>query len=169
MNSSRSKAVWSLLLVIRLGLGAVFAYAAWTKLRDPWLLFAMSVDAYHVLPEWGVTLVARTLPGAELALGLLLIVGIWRRVSSVAASALLTVFFGLMVRAYAQGQTIACGCFGPGEAISPVTLLRDGSLLAGAVFLAVMSFRNRRRPRVTHEAAETLVAANLRESANRSA
>jgi hypothetical protein len=50
----------------------------------------------------------------------------------------------LMVRAYAKGETIDCGCFGPGEAISPATLLRDGSLLAGALFLLVLSVRNRK-------------------------
>ena len=76
-----------------------------------------------------------------LALGLVLVTGRLPKISSVAASALLAVFLGLMVRAYAQGQTIACGCFSTNEAISPLTLARDGSLLAGALFLVVMSFR----------------------------
>ena len=48
----------------------------------------------------------------------------------------LTLFFGLMVRAYVRGETIDCGCFGPGEAISPLTLLRDGALLGGAILMA---------------------------------
>ena len=39
-------------LVLRLLLAAVFLYAAYTKLRQPWLLFAMSIDSYHMLPEW---------------------------------------------------------------------------------------------------------------------
>ena len=137
MSSFRSKVARFLPLLVRLALGGVFVYAAWVKLREPWLLFAMSIDAYHVLPEWAVLAVARTLPWAELTLGLLLISGRWPRLSATAASALLTVFFGLMVHAYVKGETIDCGCFGPGEAISPWTLLRDGSLLAGALFLAV--------------------------------
>ena len=142
MSSSPSKPVRWLLLLLRLALGAVFVYAAWIKLKDPWLLFAISIDNYHVLPQWAVMTLARTLPWVELALGLLLIAGLWRRVSTVGVSALLLVFFSLMVRAYARGDTIDCGCFGPGEAISPITLLRDGSLLAGGLFLAVMSFRS---------------------------
>ncbi|MBZ5576714.1 MAG: DoxX family membrane protein [Acidobacteriia bacterium] len=141
MNSFRSKVVSALLLLVRLALGAVFVYAAWVKLREPWLLFAMSIDAYQVLPQWAVLTVARTLPWLELALGILLFAGRWRRLSSVAASALLMLFFSLMVRAYIRGQTIDCGCFGPGEAISPLTLLRDGSLLAGALLLTILSFR----------------------------
>ena len=39
-------------------------------------------------------------------------------------------FFGLMVRAYVRGETIDCGCFGPGEAISWKTLLPRTKLQA---------------------------------------
>ena len=60
-------------------MGVVFLYAAWTKLREPWLLFAMTVDAYGILPQWAVMAVARTLPWAELVLGVLLISGKWIR------------------------------------------------------------------------------------------
>jgi hypothetical protein len=83
-----------------------------------------------------------------------LVTGRLPRISSVAASALLALFFGLMVRAYAKGDTIDCGCFGPGEAISPLTLLRDGSLLLGALFLAVLSFRPK-KPRFSAPAEST--------------
>ncbi|MBZ5726585.1 MAG: DoxX family membrane protein [Acidobacteriia bacterium] len=129
---------------MRVALGAVFLYAAWTKLREPWPIFAMAIDAYGVLPERAVMVVARTLPWAELAIGLLLIAGLWRRVATPAASLVLLLFFGLMVRAYAQGKQIDCGCFGLGEAISWRTLLRDGSLLAGSLLLTLVSLRGGR-------------------------
>jgi uncharacterized membrane protein YphA (DoxX/SURF4 family) len=141
MTSSPGKGLRIASIVLRLGLGAVFGYAAWTKLREPWMLFAMSVDAYHVLPEWGAVAVARTLPWLELMLAVTLVAGIWKRVALPAASALLAVFFGLMVRSYARGEGIDCGCFGPGEAISPITLLRDGGLLAVSLFLTATAFR----------------------------
>ena len=170
MNSFRSKTVSALLLLVRLALGGVFVYAAWVKLREPWLLFAMSIDAYQVLPQWAVLTVARTLPWLELALGILLLAGRWRRISTVAASALLMLFFGMMVRAYIRGQTIDCGCFGPGEAISPLTLLRDGSLLAGAVLLATLSFRGPRGSRTSPQpAGDALVPANAAERGDHSA
>jgi uncharacterized membrane protein YphA (DoxX/SURF4 family) len=133
------------LLVLRLGLGAVFGYAAWSKLREPWMLFAMSVDAYHVLPEWGAIAVARTLPWFELLLAVLLVTGLGKRITTVASSALLAAFFALMVRSYARGEGIDCGCFGPGEAISPVTLVRDGSLLAGSLLLTAAAFLGKTR------------------------
>jgi uncharacterized membrane protein YphA (DoxX/SURF4 family) len=131
--------------LVRLALGAIFVYAAWTKLKDPWLLFAISIDNYKVLPEWAVLVVARTLPWFELLLGVVLLSGRFSRVSSTAASALLTLFFVLMVRAYVRGEAIDCGCFGPGEAISRWTLARDGTLLAGAFFLTAVSYWRKKR------------------------
>ena len=142
--ASSNRLARSLLLVLRVALGAVFLYAAWTKLREPWPIFAMAIDAYGVLPERAVMVVARTLPWAELAIGLLLIAGLWRRVATPAASLVLLLFFGLMVRAYAQGKQIDCGCFGLGEAISWRTLLRDGSLLAVSLLLTLVSLRGGR-------------------------
>jgi uncharacterized membrane protein YphA (DoxX/SURF4 family) len=131
-------------LVLRIGLGAIFVYSAWSKLKDPWALFAMAVDSYQALPLWGVELVARTLPWVELLIGVLLIVGRWMRVATVACSLLLLLFFGLMVRAHAKGMEINCGCFGPGEAISWRTLLRDGAILAGSLLLtAATVLKNR--------------------------
>ena len=55
-------------LVLRVVLGVIFVYAAWVKLREPWALFAMSIDSYQVLPVWAVELVARVLPWFELLL-----------------------------------------------------------------------------------------------------
>jgi hypothetical protein len=141
---SQSKAVRAGLFILRLGLAAVFGYAAWIKLREPWMLFAMSVDAYHVLPEWGSVAVARTLPWVELLLAVVLLAGLWQRVAMPAASALLAVFFSLMVRSYVRGEGIDCGCFGPGEAISPITLLRDGGLLAASLLLTWAAWRRKR-------------------------
>ena len=155
--ASRSRLVRTLLLVVRVAIGAIFGYAAWTKLRDPWQLFAMSVDAYHVLPDWGVNVVARTLPWLELILALVLIAGVWRRVSTTAASLLLALFFGLMVRAYVRGEQINCGCFGAGEAISPLTMLRDGALLGGSLLLTIRSFLDSRTQPVAPENARLAI------------
>jgi uncharacterized membrane protein YphA (DoxX/SURF4 family) len=135
MGSVRS----TIALILRVVLGGIFVYAAWTKLKDPWALFAMAIDSYGVLPMWAVEWTARTLPWLELLIGALLIAGRWMRASTAATSLLLLVFFGLMVRAYAKGIEINCGCFGPGEAISWKTLLRDGSMLAGSLLLTVLT------------------------------
>jgi putative oxidoreductase len=140
-----SRAIRVAALLLRIALGGIFLYAAYTKLRLPWQIFAMGIDSYQVLPEWGSELAARTLPWAEVLIGLLLIAGRFLRIASGATSLLLMVFFGLMVRAYAKGMEIDCGCFGPGEQISWKTLLRDGSMLAGALFVTAVAFLDRRK------------------------
>jgi uncharacterized membrane protein YphA (DoxX/SURF4 family) len=128
-------------LILRIALGVIFIYAAWMKLREPWALFAMSIDSYQLLPTWAVEVAAHALPWFELLLGLLLVAGVWRGISTVAASLLLAVFFSLMVRAMAKGMQIDCGCFGPGERLSWLTLVRDGALLASSLFVTAMALR----------------------------
>ena len=128
-------------LALRLPLGAVFIYAAYTKLQQSWLLFALSIDSYQLLPEWAVFAVARTLPWMELTLGLLLIAGVWLRYLSIVAAAILGAFFSVMVLSYFRGASIDCGCFGVGEPLSAKTLARDGVLLAAAITLAAYARR----------------------------
>jgi uncharacterized membrane protein YphA (DoxX/SURF4 family) len=130
-----------LVIVLRVVLGGVWLYAAYTKLRQPWLIFAMSIDGYKLLPEWAVLAVARTLPWIELAVGLLVVTGLALRYASVLGAAILAVFFIAMISAYARGLAIDCGCFGPGDALSKWTLLRDGTLLTAAAVLAWLSWR----------------------------
>ena len=81
-----------LLLAGRVALGLVFVYAAYSKLRIPWMLFAMSINSYEILPEPIVILVARMLPWVELLLGLLLIIGWKLRWVAAGATALLVAF-----------------------------------------------------------------------------
>jgi putative oxidoreductase len=130
-------------LALRLILGTVFVYAAYTKLRQSWLLFALSIDSYQLLPEWAVLALARTLPWLELLLGLLLIAGVWLRYLSIAATAILGLFFTVMVVSYFRGVGIDCGCFGVGEPLSARTLARDGLLLGAALTLVVLARVNR--------------------------
>lgn len=134
-------------LVLRVVLAGVFLYAAYTKLRQPWLLFAMSIDAYGLLPEWGVLTTARVLPWLELAIGVLLLAGVGLRYVSAFAVALLSVFFGIMLLSFGKGMGIDCGCFGVGEALTVKSLARDGALLLSAVVLCVMAFRGDRAAR----------------------
>jgi uncharacterized membrane protein YphA (DoxX/SURF4 family) len=135
-------------LALRLVLGAVLVYAAYTKLRQSWLLFALSIDSYQLLPQWAVLTLARTLPWLELVLGILLASGLALRYTSVLATAMLTLFFSVMVYQYANGAGIDCGCFGVGEALSLRTLARDGALLAAGLALVFLSFRLSFRPTI---------------------
>lgn len=145
MASSPSKPLRWTLLALRVIVGAVFVYAGYLKMREPWALFAMGIDSYHLIPFQFLEPLARTLPAAEVALGLWLMVGFWLPIPSTAVSLLLAVFFAAMVHAKLAGQKIDCGCFGPGDPISKWTLLRDGSLLAASLLVTWSAFRWRRR------------------------
>ncbi len=143
MNSSPSNFARWFVVTLRVAMGLVFVYAAWTKLTQSWIQVAMTVDAYQLLPMWAVEIVARALPWAELALGLWLISGKWLRLAASAASALLAAFIVVLARSYAKGMQIDCGCFGSGDPLSLYTLARDGGLLATSLLLTVMAFRQR--------------------------
>jgi uncharacterized membrane protein YphA (DoxX/SURF4 family) len=142
-----SPALRWIVLIGRVLLGLIFLAAAWTKMpwRQPAVFFAMTIDSYRLLPFWGVNLVAHGLPWLELAIGLLLLLGRQLRVVATIASLLLLGFFSLMVRTYALGLEINCGCFGPGERLGPLSLVRDGSLLALALVVMIGAFLMHRR------------------------
>jgi len=157
----RSNALRALVAVLRLLLGAVFMFAAWVKLKDPMsrALFAIDLDAYKILPLKYVQPVAIALPTAEMVIGAVLVfsaIGVllrpgnrfWTvclRLSSLLVCLSLAIFIGAMAWAKLSGKNIDCGCFGPGEPISWKTMVRDGSLLAGALFVAWTAFLPRRK------------------------
>ena len=131
--------------ILRFILGFVFLYAAYTKLREPLSLFALSIDSYQLLPDYAVFAVAYTLPFVELGFGILLLIGWGLRWVATATALILGTFFILMLRSYGKGMGIDCGCFGVGESLSVKTLIRDGVLLASAILLAVLAFKKNLR------------------------
>ena len=145
MDFYQNRVLRGILLALRVSLGAVFVYGGYVKLRLPWALFGMAIDSYHLVPLRYVEPLARTIPWFEVAVGLLLIFGWLLRLSAAAVSLTLAIFFAGMLRAFLNHQQIDCGCFGPGDPISKWTLLRDGSMLAGSLFLTWTALRGPRR------------------------
>jgi uncharacterized membrane protein YphA (DoxX/SURF4 family) len=100
------------LVVGRVALGAIFLYAAYSKLyfdgawhlRDYQFFFAMAIDSYKMLPLSVVKWMASILPWFELLLGGLLIAGVGLRWVGSITSALLLVFIGAMVRVSSRQQ-----------------------------------------------------------------
>jgi uncharacterized membrane protein YphA (DoxX/SURF4 family) len=119
----------------RLALAAIFIYAAWVKLKAPWFIFAANIDSYRMLPSGVVIFLAHTLPWFELFLGVLLLMGFRVKWVAVVCGVLLGGFWLSMLRAYLKGMDIDCGCFGPGEAIGPLTLARDFLMVALTAFV----------------------------------
>lgn len=104
-----------LILLARLVLAGVFIAAALPKLQDP-EAFAVSVRSFRILEGTSSAWIALVLPWLELAAGIGLLVPRIRRASGLALGALLLLFVGLHLSAWARGLDIACGCFGESEA-----------------------------------------------------
>ncbi len=129
-------------LVTRVVLAAVFGWAGLSKVTDP-AASVRAVRAYHLLPEALARPVGYGLPLLEIALAVLLLVGLGTRLCAIAAAALLVVFLVGIISAAARGLSIDCGCFGGGGTVAKgetkytVEILRDTGLLLLAVWLAV--------------------------------
>jgi hypothetical protein len=90
-------------------------------------------------------IIAKTFPWVEIAMGAGLLIG-WRLLTpSALLTALVLLFFNVMLwRAFIQGKEIDCGCFGPGEALTWKTLVRDGAMLLGAAVVVWWGMAGRR-------------------------
>jgi len=140
----------------RLVLAGVFIYAGYAKItmgRSPrpplgvaLTFFEMQVASYQILPHQASRLVAHTLPFAEIALGLLLLIGWPLRLWATVVTLIIAGFFASVVRAYALGLPINCGCFAKSEPLDGMTVLRDGALLLLALLMTVFAFLEARRP-----------------------
>ncbi len=105
-------------LVARLVLAGVLVTAGALKLPDP-AESVRAVRAYRLLPEAVVPTVGYGLPLLEVALGLLLILGLAVRLTAAASGVLLVLFVVGVGAAWARGLQIDCGCFGGGGEVGP--------------------------------------------------
>ncbi len=147
----------------RLILGGIFIYAGYSKAflpnRNLWPFFvlkfsltmnlsnfAAQVEAFKLLPPWGVQFVAHTLPFAEMILGFLLLIG-WRlRIWAPLLTLIMVGFFTVVLRAYLLHMDINCGCFATPEPINLKKVLQDATLAALAVLMTVFVFIDARQP-----------------------
>jgi uncharacterized membrane protein YphA (DoxX/SURF4 family) len=128
--------------VLRVGLGPVWLVAGTLKINDPDGM-VRSVRAFRILPESLVQPVAYAVPFLEIALGVLLLVGLAVRLSAVVSTAMFAVYIAAIASASARGLRIDCGCFSSGgnlAADAPThytsELVRDSLLLAVCAVLA---------------------------------
>jgi len=127
----------------RLALAVVWTWAGLAKMADPDAALR-AVRAYELFPEVLVKPVAWGLPFVELALAVLLLVGLATRPAAWASALLFVTFIVMIGSAWARGLSIDCGCFGGGGATSSVDagkyaleIVRDLVFVGLAVFVAV--------------------------------
>ena len=121
-------------LLVRLGLAAVWLVSGAIKASDLNQTY-LAVQAYDLLPGSVSSVVAGAIPFLELALGVLLLVGLGTRITAAVSALVLLAFIGAVAQSWARGLTIDCGCFGGGLLVTgevpsyPMEILRDLGLL----------------------------------------
>jgi len=123
------------LTAIRVALGALFLWAAATKLPDL-ANFAQDVANYRVLPPMLVPYASAAVVGIEILSGLALVTGVAAKPAALLAAALLVAFIVFLAQALLRGIDLRCGCFGGDEPASWWTVARDFAMLAAAVVVA---------------------------------
>jgi uncharacterized membrane protein YphA (DoxX/SURF4 family) len=107
-------------LVLRLGLGGLFLFAAYQKLfASPFSHqnFYEAIRAFRVVPataDWDWLLVAATfiIPWVELVAGVALVLGLWTRSAALVIGLLLMVFIAGIVSVTLRKWHADCSCFG---------------------------------------------------------
>ena len=105
-------------LLGRLLLGGVLLVAGGLKVTKP-TESANATAAYKILPTDLAHLVGYALPWVEVAIGLLLILGIMVRYSAIFSGIIMVIFIAAIASVWARGLLIDCGCFGGGGEIDP--------------------------------------------------
>jgi uncharacterized membrane protein YphA (DoxX/SURF4 family) len=159
----------------RLILGPIFIYAGYSKAFLPnshfwpWFFFkfslstnianfAFQVDAFKLLPPWGVQFVAHTLPFAEIVLGFLVLIGWQLRIFGAMLAAIMVGFWIVVTRAYLLHMNINCGCFATPQPIDMTKVLEDAAMAVLAVLMAAFAFMEARKPHPWTASSEAVTA-----------
>ena len=101
----------------------------------------MAVRAYEILPISVANFFGTILPFAEVAIGLLLILGAATRINALLSGGLMLLFIIAITQAGLRGLSIDCGCFGGGGQVEPgqtkylQEIARDTAIFALALYL----------------------------------
>ena len=126
-------------------MAAVFLWAAYAKIMlatgGP-TMYEYWIDAYPTLRY--------ALPGMEAALAVLIILGIWPRLTAVTTVVLVSAFSGLLILEMFKEHPKPCGCMGAVAALYEPSAIRMGLLMnlgrnlllmGGAYYIALRSGR----------------------------
>ena len=114
------------LTLLRFLLGALFLWAGIAKGLDP-AGFLEVISGYRLLPHPAAAALAFYLPFLEILCAAALLTGKWTEGASRLLLALMALFIGALLSAWARGLDVRCGCFGlsGGKTDYPLWLARD--------------------------------------------
>lgn len=127
-------------LACRLVLGGALVYAGGSKVTNlDQSVLAVRGYQLNFIPYELQKMIGYALPIFELLLGLLILVGLFTRVSALVGALLMAVFVAGIASAWARGLSIDCGCFGGGGETTqtkyPQEIVRDLVFMAAGLWL----------------------------------
>ncbi len=132
------------LLPVRLGLAAIFGYAAYFKILDP-QAFAFAIKAFEIFdPKHHahiLTMLAFAIPSAEMIIAVMLVMGFWTRSAASTLTVMLFAFTCGLASLMMRGIETECAFFGEREflcsgAVGYCHLGRNAGLLLLSLLLA---------------------------------
>lgn len=127
-------------LAARLLLGIVLIAAGGLKVGKP-IVSARAVQAYQIFPFEIAGYIGYALPVLEVAVGVLLVLGLFTRPAAIVGAGLMIAFIIGIASAWMRGLSIDCGCFGGGGEVSagetkyPQEIARDVLFAAAGLWL----------------------------------
>jgi hypothetical protein len=128
--------------LLRIGLGAVLAYAGVLKLLEP-AAFAEDIQNYRLLPDAWAGPLALGLPVLELVIAVGLLLPSHVSGAGLLSGLLFTTFALAMTQAKLRGIDLECGCFGGTSRVSWLTVALDLGLAGLACVVAWVAMRER--------------------------
>lgn len=128
-------------LLARAGLAAMWLYYSVPKLSYSSDALGLAVREYQILPSSLADTFGTVQPFLELALGLVVLVGLGTRLAAVGSALLLLVYIGGIISLGARGIAINCGCGGIASTVAAghtrytLDVLRDVGYLVPAAWL----------------------------------
>ncbi|MCE5304226.1 MAG: MauE/DoxX family redox-associated membrane protein [Chloroherpetonaceae bacterium] len=98
------------LLICRIIVGLMFIVVGVGKIANP-EEFAKEIANYQILPYLFVNITAIIIPWIELFTGILLLLGVQTKSSSIVIAVMTVVFTIAVIIAIAKGLNIECGCY----------------------------------------------------------
>jgi uncharacterized membrane protein YphA (DoxX/SURF4 family) len=152
-SSAPSRKAWK---AARFVLGVILCAAGFMKVAFAWE-FSEAIANYRLLPPVANQLLGVVLPWWEVGTGLLLVLGLWVRASSLLSALLFAGFASAITAALLRGLDIDCGCFGSGLSgrIGLRTLIVDLMGLALSIMVFGWGAKERAQdyPAASHEPA----------------
>lgn len=122
-----------ILLLCRVVAGGALLLAGVLKVGGNPAAFALSIEAFRLVPGFLVPPLAFYLPWFEIIVGAALVIGLWGREAAVLTLALYAAFTLGLLSVVLRGMDIDCGCFGGlfgSESAGLATITRNVVLMA---------------------------------------